>query len=357
MIIGKVDKKKITFVINNLEIGGTEKQLLLLVKSIKEDYEINIFSFGHGALSDSFKSQKIKIFFGNGILSYLKFFYFLIINQTDIYHFLLPKSYIVGGVATFFIKKKKIMSRRSMNFYHKKYFFVSLFIEKILHKKMDLIITNNYQAKKQLITDENVKSSKIMVIPNLIEPPLLKKQKKKNNVITFIYIANFYKYKRHKKLIDVCSKIIVKKKWKLLMVGDDRENLKDNLKKKIKELKLQQNIKILPLQSSLSRIYQNAHFALSASSEEGSSNFLLESISYGLPIIAFDVGDNKKFFSNNGFLIKQNDFRELKHNLELMINYDLKKFKKKSLELFRSKLLMNSSVNLYKKVYGNLINS
>ena len=116
--------KKITYIINSFEIGGTEKQLLELINLIKNKYEISIFSFSDGTLHNDFLKLKINIkvnkIFGFGLLSLI---FFLIKNKTDIYHFFLPKSYILGGVLTFFSKKKKIMSRRSLNNYHKKYFY------------------------------------------------------------------------------------------------------------------------------------------------------------------------------------------------------------------------------------------
>ena len=43
-------KKIITYVINSLEIGGTEKQLLQLIKEIKANYQIRLLCFQKGKL-------------------------------------------------------------------------------------------------------------------------------------------------------------------------------------------------------------------------------------------------------------------------------------------------------------------
>ena len=73
---------------------------------------------------------------------------------------------------------------------------------------------------------------------------------------------------------------------------------------------------------------QKIDFAVSTSSEEGSSNFLLESISLGLPIIAYDVGGNFEFFKNNGFLIPAFDKVLMKKAIENMLNMNTNTFKK-----------------------------
>ena len=162
-------KKKITFIINDLNVGGTEKQLFYLIKSIKKYYDIRLFSFNSGRMYHSFSSLNIKLHIGKkSIPGFINLIFFLLKNKTDLYHFFLPKSYIVGGILTFFSKKKKIMSRRSLNNYHKKYLNISLLIEKILHKRMQLILTNTGAIKNQLIMEEGIDGSNIKIIKNFI---------------------------------------------------------------------------------------------------------------------------------------------------------------------------------------------
>lgn len=350
--------KKITYIINSFEIGGTEKQLLELINLIKNKYEISIFSFSDGTLYNDFLKLKINIkvnkIFGFGLLSLI---FFLIKNKTDIYHFFLPKSYILGGVLTFFSKKKKIMSRRSLNNYHKKYFYISVLFEKILHKKMDLILVNSSAIKKELVNDENVNKSKIKIIPNF---NLLKKKKivrdyklSIKKTIIFGFVANFIPYKGHMKLIKLCSKLDVKKSWKLMLIGFSENKHGKKIKELIKGLGLQKKIKILKSTKNIDFFYKRLDFSVCASSEEGSSNFLLESISCGLPIIAFDVGGNRDFFSNNGFLIPQNNEEKFKKSLEFLINSkSLKIYKENSIKLSKKKFDNKMSLKKYLKVYN-----
>ena len=294
--------KKITFFINSLDIGGSEKQLFKLIEYLKKEYRIEVFSFKSGALVQKFKDQKIKIHTANNnFFSFFLLLFYLISNTSHIYHFILPKSYILCGFLTYLSKKKKIMSRRSLNFYHKKYKGISLFLEKILHKKMDYILCNSQKIKKQLIVDEGVSSKKIVCVKNFHIPfnkPLKRsfKYKKNRKNVSFAYVANLIPYKGHIDLIDICSKLNTKNDWRLFLVGDGKLSYKRKLKKYVEQKGLQKKIFFTGLIENMEEVYRSIDFAVSASLEEGSSNFLLEAISMKLPIICYDIGGNKDFF-------------------------------------------------------------
>lgn len=348
-------EKKITIITNELNRGGTEIQLLNLIKKIRNSYDITLFSFKTGSMFKDFKKEKINLHIGGENLGIVKFILFLIFNKTNIYHFFLPKSYILGGILTFFSKKKKIMSRRSLNNYHKKYYYTSLFLEKILHKKMNLILTNSDVIKNQLIKYEKVKKTKVKVIENFVSKASINVTKSKN-IVRFLYVANFIEYKSHDKLIQMCSRIKVNKKWQLLLIGADRDGLKKKIQMQIKELNLEKKIKIFNETKNLKSFYNSVDFAISTSAEEGSSNFLLESISYGLPIIAFDVGGNKKFFKNNGYLIESYNYESFREKIEQLIKQkDVKYLGKNSLKICLERFDNIKSLEKYMSCYDALL--
>ena len=346
--------KRITYILNSLEIGGTEKQLLYLIKRIRKSYKIQVFSFLKGSLENDYRKLGISVKCGtNKYLSIIELIFFLILNKTDIYHFFLPKSYLIAGLLTFFSKKKKIMSRRSLNNYHRKYLFISLFLEKILHKKMNIILTNSVSIKKQLIMDEGVPNHKINVIPNFL--PELKnfnyKKNKSRPVCVFGYVANFIPYKNHLMLLDICSMITTKKKWKLILIGANVKGFKNIIIDKVKNLGLEKKIIFFEADKNIQKFYEKIDFAISTSSEEGSSNFLLESISLGLPIIAYDVGGNNEFFKNNGFLIPAFDIVLMKKAIESMLNMNINAFRKNSIKICKIKFDNTKTLNKYYSFY------
>ena len=236
-------KRKILIIIGSLDLGGTEKQLLKIINPLSNFFDFTVLSFVKGGdlLSDYKKlnikvlapKKESKIIIPLRLLGYvymiLKSF---IKTKPDIVHFYLPQSYLLGSFLPFFFSKKKyIMSRRSLNYYQKKIPFCR-FVEKILHKKMNLIITNSKQNYNQLVNDEAVKASKCLIIRNGIKVTNYKKKEKK--VIQILCIANFIKYKNHHMIINACNRLPDKLKWSLNLVGNNTDNIVDELKKKIK---------------------------------------------------------------------------------------------------------------------------
>ncbi len=218
---------------------------------------------------------------------------------------------------------------------------------------MDLILTNSTAIKDQLVNREGVRNNKIKVIPNFITSLNIKKKKLKNKskFIKFGYVANFIPYKNHLNLLSICSKIDINKKWKLLLVGSDVNGYRNIVKKEIFKLGLSENVLLIDPKREIDKFYNEIDFSVSTSSEEGSSNFLLESIFHGLPIIAFDVGGNKDFFDKNGFLVPACDNSIMKKKIECMLTSKLDKFKENSLKVCKSKFNNKKNLKLYISSY------
>ena len=108
-------------------------------------------------------------------------------------------------------------------------------------------------------------------------------------------MANFIPYKGHKKLIKICSKIVTKKKWKLFLIGEDRENYKKKLVEYIHNSNSKKNVIFFNPSIRMHDFYKAADFAVSSSTEEGSSNFLLESIHMDFQLFHIMLVEIKSF--------------------------------------------------------------
>tara|TARA_X000000950_G_scaffold288214_2_gene403925 strand:- start:13682 stop:14758 length:1077 start_codon:yes stop_codon:yes gene_type:complete len=354
--------KKITFFINSLDSGGSERQLFNLTRLLKQKFKIEIFCFKKGVLFNDFKKENIKIISANNnFFSFIFLMFYLLLNNSQLYHFILPKSYILGAILSIFSKKKKVMSRRSLNFYHNKYFRISLFIEKFLHTKMNYIICNSISIKKQLVLNENVNKKKIKIIKNFFFPLQSSSDRQikfavKDNKINIAYVANFIPYKGHFELIDMCSNLKTKREWRLFLVGQGDRYYVNLLKKYVLKNKLNSRIIFTGYVANTINLYKKMDFAINCSKEEGSSNSLLEAISQKLPIICFDVGGNKEFFSNNGHLVKYYDIKKFTEALELLIDSnDRKGLGKNSFLHFKKQFDNKSSLKKYEDLYEELL--
>ena len=218
---------------------------------------------------------------------------------------------------------------------------------------MNVILTNSASIKKQLVMEEGVPSKKINVIPNFLPKLNVYNRKKKisKGVCVFGYVANFIPYKNHLMFLDICSMIKTKKKWKLILIGTDVNGFRGIVKNKAKTLGLEKKIIFFDEDKNIQKFYKKIDFAVSTSSEEGSSNFLLESISLGLPIIAYDVGGNFEFFKNNGFLIPAFDKIMMKKAIENMLNMNTNVFKKNSIKICKTNFDNSKTLKKYFSFY------
>ena len=88
-----------------------------------------------------------------------------------------------------------------MNHYHKKYFFLSMLIEKVLHSKMNKILTNSEAVRDSLVDSESVNKSKIEVIPNFKLVKWSDTNKKRNKKKNKVWLCcKFHSLQRPKKI-------------------------------------------------------------------------------------------------------------------------------------------------------------
>jgi glycosyltransferase involved in cell wall biosynthesis len=235
-------------------------------------------------------------------------------------------------------------------------------LEKIFHKKMDIILTNSLLVKKQLIEQEDVKENKIIIIKNFFDPPkkkinLKKKLGLKSSERIFALVANLIPYKNHVHLIKASAEI-KSKNWKLLFIGEDRNNYKLQLEKEIQNYNLEKNIIFTGFLDDIEMCLEDLEFVVNVSNEEGSSNSLLQALASGLPILASNIETNLEFVEHNknGFLYKHGNLKDLTKHLEALLNFkDLKKMGDYSKKLFYKKFNYKQTVDDYLHIYQKLI--
>ena len=109
------------------------------------------------------------------------------------------------------------------------------------------------------------------------------------------------------------------------LIGDGIE--KKKLQTKINDLGLSKKVVISEEILSVSPFLRMSQIAIHPSETEGLSNAILEEMSWGLPIIAFNVGGNSELIRNNvnGFLVNLNDEEAfIEKILILMMDLDLR---------------------------------
>ena len=200
-------------------------------------------------------------------------------------------------------------------------------LDKLLKHIDYLLPASNYLTMdyKQMLKTNTV----INYIPLTINYfPKNKSKREKDNIIA---VGRLEKEKGFIDLIEVMSKAVKKNKnLKLTIIGDGSQRA--IIENKIKELKLDKNIKITGFisQEEIKKYYEKASLLINTSYEESFGLVLLEAASYGIPSLAFSsaLGAVEIIGKNFGKIIDNRDLNKMSKaivdytNGSLTFNYD-----------------------------------
>ncbi|MFA5318035.1 MAG: glycosyltransferase family 4 protein [Patescibacteria group bacterium] len=140
---------------------------------------------------------------------------------------------------------------------------------------------------------------------------------KKDNYI--LYAGRLIRHKGVHYLIEAYKELPTDKK--LVIVGSG--SFTNDYIKELKELAgKNKNIIFTGQQNGqiLRELYSNAHCFVQPSESEGLSIALLEAMSYGLPVVASDISENKEALAGNGYLFANADVKELEQALKNVLS-------------------------------------
>ena len=184
----------------------------------------------------------------------------------------------------------------------------------------DTIITPSEHLKKFI--SELGKNNKVIKINNGIEITEIRKENLNKSDINLLIVSRLVIQKNINIVIEAL-KILNNKNLKLTIIGQGGEF--DKLKKLIKNLNLQNEIKLLGKIEN-NRIYEflnDSDIFIQASNYEGLPHSVLEAINYEVPILSTEVGGCKDLLNNGerGFIISSPPDKNLiAENITYIIN-------------------------------------
>ena len=332
--------KKILFYFNSMTpAGGIERVIATLANKFSETMEVTILvkdrAYSHYPLNSKVKilslDNEIKFNMNNKlsrvieaaknfVISQRKLKAFLRNNNFDYYYIAHPlnalefhfakgmdSSVIVteqGGIDAYNIVYKKLK-----NWLYKKarYYCVPTKTDTAVYKNMGFNAVYVPHFKSQLKYEKSTLDNKIA-----------------------LSIGRMTEAKRQWILIDLWNIIVNQyqiKDWRLHLVGEG--NLKNIYIQKIKDLKLENYITILPPKKQVEDYYIESSLFLLSSESEGFGMVILEAMGFGLPCISYDSPSGPRDMivnGENGFLIPYDDFVSLeKSTLQLIQNSEMRK--------------------------------
>ena len=185
------------------------------------------------------------------------------------------------------------------------------------YKHYDALIAINLEQKALL--EKHHKN--VIYIPNFLPkmPDAITNHQQK----VVLFLGRFSKEKGVLRLIDIWKKVQEDgefKDWKLIIVGEGVQ--KEQIEDKIKALHLSTSIIIKPFTKEVEKEYLSASIYAMTSHKEGFGMVLIESASYALPSVAFDITSGPSDIIENeksGFLIEDGNLQEFAKKLQLLM--------------------------------------
>lgn len=194
-------------------------------------------------------------------------------------------------------------------------------IRRIAARYCDIIITLT-ERDRSFWLDNTMTHSKVVAIPNPCPYPIQDNEYSKNENCIVLAVGRLTYVKGFDMLLEAWKDVVKNKpNWKLQIVGDGEES--SNLKNFIHKEKLSDSVEMVGSVSSVKDYYENADIFCLSSRFEGFPMVLLETLSFGLPVVSFDcaTGPEEILKDTNSVLVAQNDIAMLsKELISLMDN-------------------------------------
>ncbi len=326
-------KIRIAFVIDQLNIGGTEKQLVDLICHLdKNRFEIFLYClrsssyFSHIELPCTKKVLGVpSLLSRNGLRKLYKFSQELRYRKIDIIQGFFFDSTLFGVIAAKLAGRVKIIaSKRDLGYWYTPRL---LKILRLLSKFIDAYLVNSIAVKNTVAGEERVPADKIEVIYNGIDPPIQQSDFEKaalkaklgireNEAIVGI-VANLNRPVKRLDLFILAAERILRKMSNVafIIVGDG--HLRRSLEQSAKKIGISKHIHFVGSVNNPHAYIAIFDIAVLTSDSEGFSNSVIEYMAHGLPVVASNIGGNTEIIKSNcnGLLFQPGDTAQLSEQI------------------------------------------
>jgi len=231
-------------------------------------------------------------------------------------------TYYLAFLALILARKNKIGLEIQVHGFEK-YSGIRKMIAFFVIPRADAVKTISKRLKKKLIEEFGVEEAKITIAPiyTPVKDIQLAEDRNDKRKITFVTIGRLVEVKNISMQIEAMKELSEKhNNVELWIVGEGP--LMADLKNKVSELKLENNVKFLGWQEDLDSIYKQADIFVLSSDSEGWGMVVVEAAVFSLPIIMTDVGCAGELIKNNesGIVVPVHDKDALLAAMEDLVN-------------------------------------
>lgn len=350
--------KNIVVFVNNLLMGGAERQACLLAKILHGRYNVWLVSYYGEEFHDSLirtleeSGIRLQLLKGTHIKKVIILYSLFRRESIDIVFSYLLTTNMVGGIIGKLAGVKLCVGGIRSSVLSTQKFILQRFIHNHIN---DLTVFNNQKAAADF-EKKGFRGEKIKYIPNGIKINEKEIKRNKKDIIEIITVCRYEPIKDIITAIKAVRHLYEKERnitYKIIGYG----LLKSELQTFIYSLGADDYIKLIERPSNLDEFYKKADIYLQTSLVEGLSNTIMEAMNYSLPVVATNVGDNALLIEEgeSGYLCAIGDHITMAERLfELSTNYVKRiQFGEKSLSSLRDRFSIKYfQISYYRLVDG-----
>lgn len=337
-------KKKVVFLIRDLNYGGAERQLVTLAKAIdKQCFDVTVLCFYAGgslSLDKDLKDNDIPIIYleKQGRWHLFSFFLRLVQHLQRIHPDVLHGYGGTPNLLTIFLKPffpstRILWGLRNSNSDSNFYDWLGRLIfrlECILANFADLIVVNSYAGKTYYLS-HGFPAKKMMVISNgidieLFQPDLEARKKVRShwgisqNTILIGLVGRLDLRKDHSTFLKAAALLCEhSQNVHFVCVGGGSENYARELDELASQLDISEKVIWEKARADMSAIYNALDIVVSSSYTEGFPNVIGEAMACGVPCVVTDVGDSALIVGNPDVVVPAKNPEALKNAVEKLI--------------------------------------
>lgn len=293
------------------------------------------------------------------ILFEIRAFFYLIRKDYDIIHAHAFLSGITARLTSVINKNPTVFTVHGTSIDTKLNSIFSRYIEKFILTQ--ILYNIEITVSQDFLKLKNI-NKKVIYIPNGVNyEKFIRIKARKTEKATVLFVGRLHPQKNLINIIKAVNKAKEKIDFEFLIVGNGPQ--KPQIKKLIKDLKLQKTISMLDevKGDDLINIYQSCDVLILCSVYEGQPLTLLEAWAAKKPVIVSRTGDSQYLIKDgrNGYLIKNyQDINEIAQVIEKALrNKNLSSLGQNGYNLVRKNFSWEKSAIYTENVYENLLNS
>lgn len=380
-VVRETPRRRILHLINNFEIGGTERQAVELLKRLDRDrYDVQVAAIlDTGPLREELLSRypKIHEFPLNSFynLNALKQLYrlrkLLRSAQIDILHTHDFYAGVLGTVAARWTGVRIIVSQRHLRLSER---FVHEWGRRVINSIADRVLVNAQAIRTHLITSTAVPDGKIVVIhngmfsqegaschaepqPNTVRDQLCTLLGLPSSVQLVGSVGNLRPVKGYQYLIEAAARVIrLRPETHFIIVGDGEQ--RHQIEAHSRQLGIASHVHLLGHRTDAIHLISGFDLAVLSSLHEGLPNFVIEAMGTGVATVATAVGGVPEILldGETGLLVPPGDSQALTDRILDLLTNDQRRngFAFRGQESVRSRFSMARMVQAVEELYDEL---